>query len=145
MLSPRLRLSLPVKGADDVFQPSPFLAEPYSLVSIGAIADEDPTEARRQSTSTAMAMLRMFQRKPFALLPPEEVEAFQASAQERQVIEEYTDRTLHGTAGQVAAGLEELQAQTGVDEVMLVVTGYSRRTQSRTVELVADHYGMPTD
>ena len=127
------------------FRPSPTLAEPYSLVSIGAIADEDPAEARRQSTSTAMAMLRMFQRKPFSLLPPEEVEAFQANAQERQIIEEYTDRTLHGTAAQVAAALEELQAQTGVDEVMLVVTGYSRRAQARTVELLADHYGMPTD
>ena len=127
------------------FRPSPTLAEPYSLVSIGAIADEDPAEARRQSTSTAMAMLRMFQRKPFSLLPPEEVEAFQASAQERQIIEEYTDRTLHGTAAQVAAALEELQAQTGVDEVMLVVTGYSRGAQARTVELIADHYGMPAN
>ncbi|MFP3686111.1 LLM class flavin-dependent oxidoreductase, partial [Bacillus sp. SIMBA_026] len=66
------------------FRPSPFLQEPYSLVSIGAIADEDPAEARRQSTSTAMAMLRMFQRKSFSLLPPEEVEAYQANSQERQ-------------------------------------------------------------
>jgi luciferase family oxidoreductase group 1 len=128
----------------DNFRPSPFLAEPYSLVSIGAIADEDPAEARRQSASTAMAMLRMFQRKPFALLPPEEVESFQGSFQERQVIEEYTDRALHGTAAQVAAGLEELHEQTGVDEVMLVVQGFSRRAQARTLELIADHYAMPT-
>ena len=127
------------------FRPSPFLAEPYSLVSIGAIADEDPAEARRQSTSTAMAMLRMFQRKSFTLLPPEEVEAFRASVQERQVIEEYTDRSLHGTAATVAAGLEELQGQTGVNEVMLVVGGHSRRAQAQTVELIADHYGMPTN
>ncbi len=126
------------------FRPSQYLAEPYSLVSIGAIADEDPVEAQRQSTSTAMAMLRMFQRKPFALLPPEEVETYQGTSQERQVIEEYTDRTLHGTAAEVAEGLERLQAQTGVDEVMLVVQGYSRRAQARTVELIADHYGMPT-
>ncbi|TAP44936.1 LLM class flavin-dependent oxidoreductase [Arthrobacter sp. S39] len=126
------------------FRPSPFLEEPYSLVSIGAIADEDPAEARRQSTSTAMAMLRMFQRKPFSLLPPEEVEAFNGNAQERLVIEEYTDRALHGTPAQVAAGLEELHGQTGADEVMLVVQGYSRRAQARTLELIADHYGMPT-
>lgn len=127
------------------FRPSQFLAEPYSLVSIGAIADEDPAEARRQSASTAMAMLRMFQRKSFSLLPPEEVAAFQGTAQERQVIEEYTDRALHGTAAEVAEGLEELHGQTGVDEVMLVVQGYSRRAQARTVELIADHYGMPTN
>ena len=127
------------------FRPSQYLAAPYSLVSIGAIADENPDEARRQATSTAMAMLRMFQRKPFALFSPDEVEAFQGSAQERQIIEEYTDRTIHGTAAEVAAGLEELQAQTGVDEVMLVVGGYSRRAQARTLELLADHYGMPSN
>ena len=125
------------------FRPSKILAKPYSLVSIGAIADEDPVEARRQSTSTAMAMLTMFQRKPFALLPPDEVAAFQSNLQERQIIEQYTDQTLHGTAAEVAKGLEDIQEQTGVDEVMMVVQGYSRRAQSRTVELIADHYNMP--
>ncbi|WP_461187974.1 LLM class flavin-dependent oxidoreductase [Arthrobacter sp. Z4-13] len=124
------------------FRPSRFLDEPYSLVSVGAIADEDPAEARRQSSSTAMAMLRMFQRKSFSLLPPEEVEAFQGTHQEREIIEEYTNRALHGTAAEVASGLEELHHQTGVDEVMLVVQGYSRRAQARTLELIADHYGM---
>ena len=126
------------------FRPSKILAKPYSLVSIGAIADKDPVEARRQSTSSAMAMLRMFQRKPFALLPPDEVAAFQGNTQERQIIEQYTDQTLHGTAAEVAKSLESLQEQTGVDEIMLVVQGYSRRTQLRTVELIADHYSMPS-
>ena len=91
-----------------------------------------------------MAMLRMFQRKPFALLPPDEVAAFQGNTQERQIIEQYTDQTLHGTAAEVAKSLESLQEQTGVDEIMLVVQGYSRRTQLRTVELIADHYSMPS-
>jgi hypothetical protein len=40
--------------------------------------------------------------------------------------------------------LEELHDQTRVDEVMLVVQGHSRRAQARTVELIADHYNMPT-
>lgn len=127
------------------FRPSSALAEPYSMVSVGAVADEDRVEARRQSASSAMAMLRMFQRKSFLLLPPDEVEAFQADVadvHERQVIEEYTDRALHGTAAEVAEGLDELHRQTGVDEVMLVVQGHSRRAQARTVELIADHYGM---
>ncbi|MET4061299.1 luciferase family oxidoreductase group 1 [Arthrobacter sp. UYP6] len=126
------------------FRPSVYLDKPYSLVSIGAIADEDPAEARRQATSTAMAMLRMFTRKPFALLSPEEVAAYRPNIQERQILEEYTDRTIHGTPQEVAAGLEELQHQTGVDEVMLVVGGYLRSTQAHTLELLADHYSMPT-
>ena len=91
-----------------------------------------------------MAMLRMFQRKPFALLPPDEVAAFQGNLQEHQIIEQYTDQTLHGTAAEVAKGLEDLQEQTEVDEVMMVVQGYSRRAQLRTVELIANLYGMPS-
>lgn len=65
------------------------------------------------------------------------------TAQERHDIEEYTARTLHGTAVKVDEGLEELHGQTGVDEVMLVVQGYSRRAQARTVELIADPHRMP--
>lgn len=126
------------------FRPSSYLNEPYSLVSVGAIADEDPVEARRQSATTAMAMLRMFQRKTFSVLPPDEVEAFHANAQEQEILDEYTDQTLHGTPAEVADGLEELHAQTRVDEIMLVVQGHSRRAQSRTVELIADHYSMAT-
>lgn len=124
------------------FRPSPFLDKPYSLVSVGVVANDDPVEARRQSATAALAMLRMFQRKTFSIFPPEEVEAFRATFQERQVIEEYTDRVIHGTADDVAQGLEELHGQTRVDEVMLVVQGHSRGVQSRTVELLADHYNM---
>lgn len=126
------------------FRPSVYLDKPYSLVSIGAIADEDPAEARRQATSTAMAMLRMFTRKPFALLPPEEVAAYRPNIHEQQILEEYTDRTIHGTPAEVAASLEDLQRQTGVNEVMLVTGGYLRSTQAQTLELLADHYSMPT-
>lgn len=124
------------------FRPSIHLKEPYSLVSVGAIADENPAEARRRSATTALAMLRMFQRKPFAVFPPDEVEAFRGNRQEQEILDDYTDLTLHGTAAHVADGLEELHAQTRVDEIMLVVQGHSRRAQSRTVELIADHYSM---
>ncbi|CAL9666950.1 hypothetical protein SUDANB15_07250 [Streptomyces sp. enrichment culture] len=124
------------------FRPSEVLAEPYTLVSVGVVAHDDPAEARRQAASSAMAMLRMFQRKPYSLLPPEEVEAYPATLQEQQILETYTHRFLNGTGPEVAAALERLHARTGVDEVMLVVMGHSRRAQARTVELIADHYGL---
>jgi len=52
------------------FRPSPFLDKPYSLVSVGVVANDDPVEARRQSATAALAMLRMFQRKTFSIFPP---------------------------------------------------------------------------
>ncbi|MFH9735789.1 LLM class flavin-dependent oxidoreductase [Streptomyces sp. NPDC017260] len=126
------------------FRPSRALAEPYTLVSVGAVAHDDPAEARRQAASSAMAMLRMFQRKPYSLLSPEEVETYPASPQERRIIDAYTHRFLNGTGPQVAAALDRLHARTGADEVMLVVGGHSRRGQARTVELIADHYALPS-
>src|SRR5690625_4170688 len=129
----------------DNFQPSAELAEPYTLVSVGAVVDDDPELARRQTASSAMAMLRMFQRKPYALLPPDEVDAYQPTLEERNVLETYNRRFLNGTAPAVAADIEKLHDQTGVDEVMLVVMGHSRRAQARTIDLIADHYAMASD
>jgi luciferase family oxidoreductase group 1 len=125
------------------FQPSDVLDEPYALLSVGAVAHDDPQEAKRQAASSAMAMLRMFQRKPYSLLPPEEVEAYPATLQEQQILDMYTRRFLNGTGADVAAALERLQARTGVDEVMLVVMGHSGPAQARTLELIADHYCLP--
>ncbi|MDQ1200750.1 LLM class flavin-dependent oxidoreductase [Rhodococcus sp. SORGH_AS_0303] len=124
------------------FRPSDVLDEPYSLVSVGVVAHDDAEEASRQTTSAAMAMLRMLQRKPFALIPPAEAEAYPATAQERNVLDHYRQQYVHGTVGTVVDTLEQLQSRTGVDEVMLAVQGHSRSAMSRTVELIADHYDM---
>ena len=125
------------------FRPSAVLAEPYALVSVGVVVDDDAEEARRQARSGAMAMLRMFQRKPYSLLPPAEVEAYAATPQEQQVLDAYTDRFVNGTPVDVAAVLERLHALSGADELMLVTTGHARAAHARTVELIADHYGLP--
>lgn len=125
------------------FQPSAVLAEPYSLVSIGAVAHDDPAEARRQARTAAMAMLLMFTRKGYKLLPPEEVEAYSPTLQEQQILDQYTQRSAHGSAAQAAEHLDKLHELTDVDEIMLVTMGHSRAVQSRTVELIADHYGLP--
>lgn len=127
----------------DNFRPSADLKEPYTLVSIGVVAHDDPSEARRQARSAAMAMLRMFRRESYILLPPEDVDTYPAAAQEKEILDLYTRRFVNGSGADVAATLDRLHEQTHVDEVMLVTMGASRDVHARTVELVADHYGMP--
>lgn len=122
------------------FRPSAALAEPYALASVSVVAADDPADARRQAHSAAMAMLRMIQRAPYALLPPVEVAAHEPSAEERRVLDGYLDRFYNGTAAEVAGRLDELHERTGVDEIMLVTTGPSRAGIRRTVELLAEHY-----
>ncbi|WP_309065695.1 LLM class flavin-dependent oxidoreductase [Microbacterium sp.] len=122
------------------FRRSAVLEQPYALVSVGVVADHDEREARRQASTTAMAMMRMFQREPFAYPSPDDVEAFPASSHQRAFLDEWTDRTIHGSPAHVAAQLEELQTLTGADELMLVVGSHSLASRSRTIRLMADHY-----
>lgn len=126
------------------FTPSTVLDRPHTLASVSTIVADEAEEARRQASSTAMAMLRMFKREPYALLPPEEVAAYPATANERAIVGQYTNRTFAGTAATVADRLEQLHEQTEVDEVMTVVGAHDLSAASRTVELLADHYGTPT-
>lgn len=126
----------------DSFRPSAILSEPHTLVSVGVVADDDPEEAFGQASSAAMAMLRMFTRQPYSLLSPEEVRAAPLGLQEKEVLDLYTRVYRNGTPAQVAEALERLHDRTQVDEVMLVTMGHSRESQARTIDLMADHYGM---
>ena len=127
------------------FRPSVVLAEPYSLLSIGTIALDDPAEARRQASTSAMGMMRMFLGQGFSIPHPDDVERMASGVREGHFIREWTDRTLHGTAADVAHGLEAVHQHTQVDEVMLVTGGHSREVHTRTLELIADHYSLPED
>lgn len=125
------------------FRPSATLSEPYVLASVPVAISTDPAEAKRQAATSAMAMLRMFKREPFLLLPPDEVDAYPATAQERQVLDAYTHRTFHGTPTTVADRLQALHARTGVDELMLVGGGHSAALDEHGIDLIADHYALP--
>lgn len=125
------------------FQPSEALAAPRTIVSVPVAISEDPTQAKRQAATSAMAMLRMFKREGYLLLPPDEVEAYPATIQERQIIDAYVGRTFHGAPAEVANRLESLHARTGIDEIMLVVAGHSAEIDRHGIELIADHYGLP--
>lgn len=125
------------------FQPSDVLAEPHTLVSVSAAISNDPVEAKRQAATSAMAMLRMFKGEGYLLLPPDEVQAYQPTMQERHILDAYTDRSFHGTPDTVADRIEALQARTGADEVMLVVGGHSTSLDREGISLIADHYAMP--
>lgn len=125
------------------FMPSEVLDRPYSLVSVSAVVAEDATQATREASTMAMAMLRMFKREPFTLLSPDDVAAYPATSNEQAILEMYTNHAYAGTAGSVARRLEYLQERTAVNEVMIVLGTHTRGADERTVTLLAEHYGMP--
>jgi len=127
----------------ETFQASDALAEPRTLVSVPVAISDDKAEARRQAATSAVAMLRMFKREGYLLLPPDEVEAYPATTQERQIVDAYTSNSFHGTPATVADRLEALHERTGADEIMLVVGGHSSALDERGIALIADHYNIP--
>lgn len=126
------------------FRPSAVLSEPYAAVSIGTMACEDEHEARRQASTFAFSMLRMFQGKSYIVPTPETVESYDPTPQERQVLDSWTDRTMHGTAEQVTGQIGRLQDQAGADELMILPAAHSLEAQYRSTELIADAYDLPT-
>ena len=124
------------------FKPSDVLDSPYSMVSVKTVIADDAETARREATTYAMAMLRMLSRAPFAVFSPEEVESYPATANEQSIIDMYTNRTIAGTAETVADQLDQLQAHTGVDEMMMVLGTHTPGVDAHGLELLADHYNL---
>lgn len=123
-------------------RPSSVLDRPYVLVSVPVAVAEEPEEARRHASTSAMAMLRMFQRKGYQLLPADEVEAYPATPHEQDIIDAYTHRVFHGTASVVADRLVHLYERTGADELMLAVGGHSNALDERAIVLISDRFDL---
>jgi luciferase family oxidoreductase group 1 len=126
------------------FRPSAALEEPYAAISIGTIACTDEHEARRQARAVAFSMLRMFQGRSYQIPCPETVEAYTGTAQERAVLDSWTQRVVHGTPDRVTDQITRLHAHTGADELLLSSQAHSLEAQYHSLELIADAYNMPT-
>lgn len=121
------------------FRPSAAQAQPYTMVSTSVIASSEPGKPEAQACSLDMAMLRMFTRRSFKLLPPEEVHGYRGTPQEHAIIDSYVHRSLTGTGAEVVERLARLQQRTGADELMMVTMGTTRGVELETIEEVARH------
>ncbi|MER5498198.1 MULTISPECIES: hypothetical protein [unclassified Streptomyces] len=69
----------------------------------------------------------MFQRKSYLLPSPEEADACAYDAQERQAIDSWLHHIPHGIPDQVTAHLNQVQRDSGADELMIGSVGHSLR------------------
>jgi luciferase family oxidoreductase group 1 len=122
------------------FAPSAQLAEPYVIVGANMIASADEAEAREE--------LEQARRKRVKLLfgggrrlTDEDIDAVLASPAGRQV-DEMLRYTAVGTPEQVREQLHGFVSHTGADELILTAAAPDRAIASRSVELVAEAYGL---
>ncbi|NGO71106.1 MsnO8 family LLM class oxidoreductase [Streptomyces boncukensis] len=124
------------------FRPSAVLDAPYALIGAAALAAEDEREAHRQVLTGALSMLRLRTGRPGLIPTPEEAEAYEFSAVERDFVDSWLGNVTYGTPDAVRDGLDALVKRTGADELMLTANAHSPEARVRSYELIADAYAL---
>jgi len=125
------------------FRPSPLLPEPVVAVAAWAICAESGEEAERLAASSRMAM-RMLRRGRLIAVPPVE-RALHFLKSEAAGGGDGRRRLILGTPGGVRSQLEQVAADYGAEEVIVVTITYDHADRRRSYELIADEFGLSED
>ncbi|PRY65317.1 luciferase family oxidoreductase group 1 [Vreelandella songnenensis] len=120
----------------DNFRPSEHLDKPYAMVGLPVIAAENDSMAHYLATSAQQKFLNLIRGKPTQSQPP--VEQLDWSPMEQSQVNQFLGAAVIGGPETVKAGLEEFQARTGADELMINSDFYDHADRLRSYEIVAD-------
>ena len=121
------------------FRPSARLAAPYVMAATWTIAAPSADEAEQLAAPAKMMFAHLIAGNPIPVPPVAEALAWldanpHANRRSR--------RTVLGTPAQVRAGLDEVAADYGADELMLVNILPDHDARRRSYELLAAEYGL---
>jgi luciferase family oxidoreductase group 1 len=121
------------------FQPSPDLAEPYTMVTAGVLAADTDEEAEYLAGPARLAVLGIRTNRRTPLLPPDEA----AVHPDIEVARAMPSNRIVGSAATVAQRLDDLIEQTDAAEIMISTMTHGLPERVRTLELVAEHWPRP--
>ena len=119
------------------FEPSPLLDAPYFLVTASAVTAATPAEAARLALPAKVMKFQLRAGGLTKLLSPQAAAAFRDRVVDREVFDATVGLQYTGPAEVVLAGLEQLAADTGADEVMLAGAVFDPRDRLRTLRELA--------
>ena len=123
------------------FVDSERLIIPRTMVCVWAIAAETTEEADRLASSSRMAM-SMLRQGRLIPIPPVETALRYLESRERPATAHQGRRAILGEPAKVRAGLEEVAAEYGADEVMVLTITFDHEARRRSYELIAEAFGM---
>jgi luciferase family oxidoreductase group 1 len=126
------------------FRPSVLHAEPSVMVAASVLCAPSEAEAQWLSGSSALSILQLRTGRLGPLPSPEEAAQYSFSAQEKAIVEDAMSTHLIGDPEQVISGLQQLQARTKADEIMLSTRAHSFETRLRSLTLIADSWAEAT-
>ena len=119
------------------FKPSNQLQEPYLMLGFNVCAANTDEEARFLRTSSLQSLVRLRHGMPGQLPPPIENFETTLSAQDEQLIAQFTSCSTVGAADTVAGDITDFLARTGADELMVVSQIYDHAARLRSFEIAA--------
>src|SRR4030095_9693594 len=112
-------------------------AQRHAMVSARVIAAETIEEARFLAGPSRIMALSLRTGRLGPIVSPETAANIELSELDRSVLDHLPGTQYAGTAEEVVAGLDELVARTGADELMLASTVYAPETRQDTLARIA--------
>jgi luciferase family oxidoreductase group 1 len=119
------------------FQPSQYLAEPYSMACVNVTAADTDDEANYLATSFYQMALGMVRNQRRPLPPPVASMDSLWSEPEKAAIRNMTQYAFIGSVPTIEAGLQTFLEKTAVDEIMITSHIYSIESKKHCYELIA--------
>ncbi len=127
----------------DQFEPSESLKEPQANMCVGAVCAETQERADYLAQSRKLWRLQLAKGELGPYPTPEEAMNYPYTDRERRIAESSRLTGLVGTPDVVKAGIEDLAARCGVDEVMVVTITHDFAARVKSYELVAGAFDLP--
>lgn len=118
------------------------LGAPQPAVAVAAICAKTDEEAWRLSASARMAILQLHAGRLIAVPPVDKAQAFLAEHYGDRDASQRGRRLIAGSPMTVRARIEEVAAEYGTDEVMIVTIVHDHQARRRSYELIADAFGL---
>jgi luciferase family oxidoreductase group 1 len=118
------------------------LDEPRLMLGVSVICAEDDDRAHWLAGPSRLSFTRLRQGRPQPLAPPEEAAEHRFTPFEKELLRGWTSSMVVGSPATVKAGLDDLLAATGADELMITTMVHGHADRVRSYELVAEVMGL---
>ncbi len=129
-----------MEGYRRYFRPSGCEAEPRGSVAVRVMCADTDEEARLHASSFALMRLRMERGQIGPVPSVEEAQAYPYSPLERERLAEIVGRAVVGDPLSVKARLEQMAADFGVRELVIVTVCHDAAARRRSYELLAEAF-----